>query len=104
MIETTLAETSTLSLSLPAEAVAKLRMEAELHGQTLEGYIQHLLLGRISPERNGKHPPAVEATALVESLEDTYDYRSVPFPAGPTIPVRWVLGEPWTPQPYPEER
>ena len=104
MIETTLAELATLSLTLPAEAVAKLRMEAELHGQTLEEYIQLLLLGRINPERNGKHHPAVEATALVESLEDTYDYKSVPFPAGPTIPVRWVLGKPWTPQPYPEER
>lgn len=103
MIETTLAESSTLSLSLPEEAVAKLRVEAELHGQTLEGYIQHLLLGRISPERNGKHPPAVEATALVESLEDTYDYKSVPFPKGPTIKVRFVLGAPLRPQKYPEE-
>ena len=103
MIETTLAELATLSLTLPAEAVAKLRMEAELHGQTLEGYIQHLLLGRISPERNGKHPPAVEATALVESLEDTYDYKSVPLPIVGTMTVRLVVGGSWIPQPYPEE-
>ena len=103
MIETTLAELATLSLTLPAEAVAKLRMEAELHGQTLEEYIQLLLLGRINPERNGKHHPAVEATALVESLEDTYDYKSVAFPEGPVIPVRWTLGEPLLPSRYPEE-
>ena len=103
MIETTLAETSTLSLSLPAEAVAKLRVEAELHGQTLEGYIQHLLLGRISPERNGKHTPTLEATALVESLEDTYDYKSVPLPIVGTMKVRLVDGGSWIPQPYPEE-
>ena len=103
MLESTLAESSTVSLSLPAEALAKLRVEAELSGQTLETYIQQLLLTRMNPERNGKHTSPVDATPLVESLEDTYDHKPVVFPDGPNIQVQFVLGEPLRPQKYPEE-
>ena len=91
-----------VSIRLPAVQAAQLREKAVLRGESLEAFVEQIVLREAEPP---KPLPQLPPAPFPEDdyVDGGWDWVSPPFRDGPTIRVRFVDGGPLTPQPYREE-